>query len=315
MYILGGQGSQYFGMASSLYRDNAEFRHSMDRLNDICVSQHGLSVTSYLYDPARDLSDTCDNLAATNAAILMVQYSLSELLRAEGIRPDVLVGSSLGEFSATMLAGHVPVEKALGFVIEMAGLLESSLPPGGTLAVLGDRRTYEELPALHQHTEIASVNHDGHFVLSGEKAGLRLAADALKAHGLMTVLLPVNIAFHSSSLDRARDAVIDLAASLAFDVSTDPGAHPTVVSSTTANVMTSWKPEDCWNTLREPIAFTDALSAVPDAAESVYIDLTPASTLSTIMKTSHPSYRTYPIVTPFGTEATLLKTLRGDLLP
>lgn len=316
VYILGGQGSQYFGMASSLYQENAEFRRNMDRLDEVCVKQHGFSVTSYLYDPARGLGDPCDDLAVTNAAIVMLEYSLSELLRSEGVRPDVLVGSSLGEFSAMAIAGRISVETALGFVIEMARVLEKSLPPGGMLAVVGDRKVYHGLPVLHQHTEIASINHDRHFVLSGTTAGLRQATDALEARGQMVIPLPVKYAFHSTALDGVREEITRIGEALAFDAeSGGSDANPILVSSTTAEVTTSWQAEDCWHTLRRPISFTDALSAVPDATEALYIDLTPSSTLATIMKTSHPSYRTYPITTPFGGEPAALKKLCADVLP
>ncbi|MFE6775909.1 acyltransferase domain-containing protein [Streptomyces sp. NPDC057702] len=315
VYLLGGQGSQYFGMASSLYRDNVEFRRTVDRLDAVCTGRGERSVVDYLYDSGRGLSDPCDDLALSNAAIFMVEYALSELLRTEGLRPDVLVGSSLGEFSAMAIAGYVPAEAALGFVIEMAHLLEGRLRPGGMIAVLGDPRLYEELPVLHQHTEVASVNHDGHFVLSGEATGLRIATEALRDRGLITVALPVHFAFHSSALDGLRDPITELAASLTFDTTADPAVtRPLLISSTTTDVVKGWHPEDCWSTLRRPIAFTRALSAVPDAARAQYVDLTPSSTLAAIMKTSHPELRTHPVITPFGTEPARLESLRADLL-
>ncbi|MFT2016717.1 acyltransferase domain-containing protein [Streptomyces sp. 796.1] len=315
VYLLGGQGSQYFGMASTLYQESAEFRRSMDELDAVCSSRFGHSVTGYLYDPARTLSDPCDDLARSNAAIFMIEYSLSELLRSEGITPDVLVGSSLGEFSAMAIAGYVPAEAALGFVVEMAHLLKGSMRPGGMVAVLGDPRLYEELPALHQHTEMASINHANHFVLSGEAHGLRIATDLLKDRGLITVTLPVRYAFHSSALDGLRERITEAAASLVFDATpTVDAARPLLISSTTADAVKGWQAEDCWHTLRKPIAFTEALSAVPGAAEADFIDLTPSSTLAAIMKNSHPALRTYPVITPFGTEPARLATVRADLL-
>lgn len=316
VYLLGGQGSQYIGMAASLYEQNAEFRLSMDRLNAAILNHYGWSVTAGMYDPTRGIADTFDDLPMSNAAIFMVEYSLSAALAAEGLRPDVLVGSSLGEFSALAIAGHVAPEDGLRFVIDMALLLEANLPLGGMLAVLGDPRLHEELPILHQHTEVASVNHEGHFVLSGEPQGLERARVALKERGLMAVPLPVSRAFHSSALDTVREEVTALAMSFSFDMSagTSPTA-PVVVSATTGGILTKWTPEDCWNTLRRPISFTRSLAAVPGANEARYVDLTPSSTLSTIMKTSHRGYRTYPVITPFGSELTHMKALLADLLP
>ncbi|MFF2651025.1 acyltransferase domain-containing protein [Streptomyces sp. NPDC058045] len=315
VYLLGGQGSQYMGMASSLYEQNSEFRHNMGRLDAVCLDRYGWSPAAAMYDPSLGLNDAFDDLAKSNAAIFMVEYSLGAALAAEGLKPDVLVGSSLGEFGALAVAGHVAPEDGLRFVVDMALLLEKALPRGGMLAVLGDPRLYEELPILHQHTEVASVNHDGHFVLSGAPQGLERAAAALKERGLMAVPLPVSKAFHSSALDSVREEITALAESFAFDLSDGDSTAPLVVSSTTADVLTKWAPEDCWKTLRRPIGFTKSLAAVPGASEARYVDLTPSSTLSTIMKTSHRGYRTYPIITPFGTELAHIKTLLADLLP
>ncbi|MFD4018952.1 acyltransferase domain-containing protein [Streptomyces sp. SH5] len=314
VYLLGGQGSQYIGMASSLYEKNSEFRRTMDRLNAACLDRYGWSATAAMYDPSRGIADAFDDLPLSNAAIFMVEYSLGAALAAEGIRPDVLVGSSLGEFGALAVAGHVAPEDGLRFVVDMALLLEAKLPRGGMLAVLGDPRLHEELPILHQHTEVASVNHEGHFVLSGEPQGLERAGAALKERGIMAVPLPVTKAFHSSALDAVREEVTALASSFSFALpdGAAPSA-PVVVSSTTADVLTEWTPEDCWNTLRRPISFTRSLAAVPGASEARYIDLTPSSSLSTIMKTSHRGYRTYPIITPFGRELDHIEALSAGL--
>ncbi|MDT0269593.1 acyltransferase domain-containing protein [Streptomyces sp. DSM 44915] len=318
VYLLGGQGSQYFGMVSSLYQENTEFRRSMDRLDAAYRDRFGGSVLEYLYDPRRGLGDPQDDLPRSNAAILMVEYALAELLTSHGVRPDVLVGASLGEFTAMAIAGLAPVEDVLGFVVEAARLLLTAVPAGGMLTVLGNPGLFEELPALHQHTELASVNHDNHFVLSGDTGGLARAANVLKERGLMTVALPVRVPFHSSLLDRVREQVTELAArSLGFGATPaapHPGA-PVLVSSTTADVTPGWGAADCFEILRRPIAFTKALGAVPGAADARYVDLTPSSTLATLMKTSHRGHRGFPISTPFGTEPALLKAVLAELRP
>ncbi|WP_281269679.1 acyltransferase domain-containing protein [Phytoactinopolyspora halophila] len=308
IFLFGGQGSQYFGMALSLYRENAEFRRSMDWLNSVCQSRHGISVIDYIYDERRGMSEPCDDLALSNAAIFMIEYALSDVLRKDGVIPSRLIGCSLGEFVAMAVAGHISAERVLDFVVELARSAERYLPPGGMLAVLGDPGLYNSLPELRENTEIASVSHDRHFIVAGGSGGLRRAAQALDDRDVIAVMLPVRFAFHSSAMDSLRDVVSEVADSMAYD---EPAS--TVVSASTGGAITRFEPVDCWRTLRNPIAFTDAISSIPAAESYTYIDLTPSSTLATMMKSSHPEYVAYPIITPFGNELANLESIRSSL--
>ncbi|SOD64269.1 malonyl CoA-acyl carrier protein transacylase [Streptomyces zhaozhouensis] len=310
VFLCGGQGSQFFGMAASLHRENAAFRASADEWDAHCRERHGLAPLDYVHDPARGLGDPCDDLALTNAALFLTEYSLARALRADGIRPDVLVGASLGEFVALAVAGRVTPGDALDFLIGMAGVVTGRAPAGGMLAVLGDPALHATVPELREGTEIASVNHEGHFVLTGTTEGLAAAERALRERDLVTVSLPVRFPFHSAALDPLAGDVGRLAAALTV---APPAEGTTVISSATGQPVTELTPDHCWRALREPIAFTRALSSVPVAGGPVaYVDLTPSATLAAVMRVSHPDRKTYPVITPFGNERANLAQLGAD---
>src|SRR5699024_4786188 len=95
-FLLGGQGTQYFGMAHSLLDHDPVFRSTVKSLDGLVSERCERSVLDYLYDPGRGFGDRCDDLLMTNLGLLMVEYALAKSLEERGVRPEVIVGSSLG---------------------------------------------------------------------------------------------------------------------------------------------------------------------------------------------------------------------------
>src|SRR5690554_5651172 len=98
--MFAGQGSQYFGMGRELFDSHAAFRDCMIRLDGL-FAEAGLPKTlAEIYRPDRRPSHAFDDLRFTHPAILMIELSLLETARAEGLQPDVVLGASLGEYAA-----------------------------------------------------------------------------------------------------------------------------------------------------------------------------------------------------------------------
>jgi acyl transferase domain-containing protein len=302
VFLMGGQGTQYFGMARDLYVNAPAFRASLDRMDAYVRRIQGISVLDYVYDPKRGPADVCDDLPATSAAIVMIEVALFHELAVPGLRPSAVVGSSLGELAAMAALGYVDVGVVLDVVVDVARrLVRVAGASGGMLAVLGD-------PALHttalRGAEIASINHGGHFVLAGDAATLDAAERALGERGLVTARLPVRVAFHSAHIEAAREAVIAACRGMRFE-----RPDSILFSSALAARRTRCTPELCWEIVRSPIRFTDAVSAVPEAEDAVHVDLSPSSTLAAIMRGSHPGRVTRQVITPFHNEIGRLRSL------
>ena len=96
VFMFSGQGSQYFQMGRELFEKNETFRDWMIRLDDIPRHVSGKSVIEVLYSDVYGKGDRFDRTLLTHPAIFMVEYSLAETLVEAGVRPDMVLGVSLG---------------------------------------------------------------------------------------------------------------------------------------------------------------------------------------------------------------------------
>jgi putative acyltransferase len=198
VFLLGGQGSQYFGMARSLYEKDERFRALQEELDEIATLACGRSPLSYLHRSR--IGGPCDDLELTSLGLFMVEYGLAVRLRDHGLEPDIIVGASLGEFISLAVSGMADPHMALGFIARFTRAIPSVLPAGGMTAVLG---SLEAVTAAVKSDEVslASVNSAQHVVLSGKSSALADVSRRLAISGAICCELPVRYPFHSSACD------------------------------------------------------------------------------------------------------------------
>lgn len=200
-YVFPGQGSQFPGMAKDLYESDARARRMMDQADEIL----GFRLTDIMF------GGTDEDLRATKVTQPAVfVHSVCAALCAEGVAaPAMVAGHSLGEFSALVACGAVAFEDALRLVAKRAELMQQCCEqtPGAMAAVL--RLPDAEVEQICAETEglvvAANYNCDGQVVISGEKAAVERACEAMLAAGARRALpLPVGGAFHSPLMEPAR---------------------------------------------------------------------------------------------------------------
>src|SRR5690606_17031758 len=202
-----GQGSQSVGMGRELYAQHPRFREIIDRCDELAAPKLGLSLRELLFRGERGSNsqdnETLAQTALAQPALFMIEYALAEVLRGYGVVPSVLIGHSIGEYSAACVAGVFEMEAALELVIERGRLMQS-MPPGSMLAVrarpdaalgllAGDPDLLAQISlAAHNAPELSVVSGPSHAI--GHYA--RLAAE----HGLESQALHTSHAFHSSMM-------------------------------------------------------------------------------------------------------------------
>lgn len=300
VFLLGGQGTQYFGMARSLLDEDAVFRSTMHELDRLAADRCGRSVLEYLYAPGRGFGDRCGDLLMTNLGLFLVEYSLARSLDDHGVRPDLLVGSSLGEFIAVAVAGHVPVTDVLDFLCELSDCVVRTMPPGGMVAVLAGLDQFREVVKPSADITIASVNSDRHFVISADVAALDRARRAMVAQDVLHQDLPVDFAFHSPAVNVMNSELRELGKRMHLQLSDSTSR---IYSSRTCSLITEVSAETCRQVIRGPIRFTETVARIPAYRSHRYVDLSPSSSLAAILHSSLPGADTLPVITPFNTES------------
>lgn len=198
-FVFPGQGAQYSGMAKDLYDAYAEARTIMQRANDIL----GFSITDVMFEGSdEDLRQT----RVTQPAIFLHSIVASKLMTT--LRPDMVAGHSLGEFSALVAAGAIDWEDGLRLVSQRAQAMQEAceIVPGTMAAVLGmpDDKVAEVCDSVEDVVVAANFNCPGQVVISGSQSGVEQACKALKEAGAKRALkLPVGGAFHSPLMQPA----------------------------------------------------------------------------------------------------------------
>lgn len=308
--MFSGQGSQHYQMGRALFEDNETFRTSMVRLDERVRNATGLSVIEAVYSDERSKSDPFDRTLLTHPAIFMVEVSLAEALIQEGVRPDMVLGASLGSFAAAAVAGCIETEDALMAVVRQAIALEESCEPGAMTAVLAERSLFDE-QIFRGCSALAAVNFSSHFVVSARRAELEGIEAVLKRRKVGYQRLPVKFAFHSPWIDSARAPFVSFVRS----VRRNPGRLPLVCCDQTA-VLSGISEDYLWDVVRRPIRFPETVARLEEQGARRYIDAGPGGTLATFLKYTLPASTgsaVFPILTPFGTDRRNLAAVAAAL--
>ncbi len=194
-FLFTGQGSQYVGMAQQLYDIQTVFRENCDRCFKILQSYLDKSIVGENQEsPLQEFDFNIDRTQYTQPLLFTIEYSLAQMWLSWGIKPDVVMGHSIGEYVAACIAEVFSLEDALKLVSARGKLMQDILENGAMLAVFCDQEKIDFV--LNKNINIAAYN-GSHIVLSGLQDDINHIAKKLESSKIKTQLLNVTHAFHS----------------------------------------------------------------------------------------------------------------------
>jgi bacillaene synthase trans-acting acyltransferase len=297
VFVFSGQGSQYYRMGLSLHEQDPLFREQLERLNALAASLGVPGVVDAVF--AGQLSDSFDRTLLTHPAIFIFEYALALRLMAGGVKPDVVLGASMGTFAAATVAGCMDERTALRAVIAQAQALETHCAPGGMVAILDKPALQSSERFLDDRSELAAIHFDKHFVVAAQAADTAAIETELKQRGMTHQRLAVSYAFHSRWIDDARVPFLSAIA----DLSLQPARIPLACCMRADPAAGSLTREDLWYMARKPIRFFDTVARLDAQGPFRYIDVGPSGTMATFLKYALPGGSAsiaQPILTPFG---------------
>lgn len=308
VWMFSGQGSQYFNMGRDLYQADPVFRETMNRCDETVRRLRPEPLLEVLYPSVvKDRFADFIDLDHTHPALFAVQYSLAQTLMHRGLKPDLLLGYSLGELVAVVVGGALSLEAALASLLDQARLLTTSAEPGAMLAVLDSPEIWDSRHPLFADTWVAARNAPRHFVLSGPPAALDRIQRHFQARDIVCQLLPVPVAFHSPWIDAVERPFRERIQWLKLEALSYP-----LVSSALVAQLTRLPPGFFWEVIRQPVRFQETVAWLEGRGAATYVDLGPFGTLATFLKynlnSASPS-RAYPIMTPFRRSGDPLRRL------
>ncbi|KAE8152732.1 hypothetical protein BDV25DRAFT_127719 [Aspergillus avenaceus] len=264
-FVFTGQGVFYAGLARQLYELNADFRNDIKHMDRLVTD---LTFPSIL--PAVEGKCNTEDASPLVAQLTLVcvQMALARYWESLGVRPNVVIGHSLGEYAALNAAGVLSTADTIYLVGRRARLLEEHTTPNthGMIAVKGSvdelRRT-SGLPTF----DLACINSPTETVLSSSKDNIKQLERALNGAGFKFRVLDLPYAFHSSQLDPILEEFETISSPTVFNSPRIP-----VMSPLLGEVITT---DGIFNAAylarhaRETVNFTDA---VRNALEGGFMD-------------------------------------------
>lgn len=312
-FMFPGVGDQYVNMAKRLYLSERTFREHLDRCFELVKTHAGIDLCNLLYpatetgggaaDPADgpapglDLRKMLDRtgirsegasqqLAETivvHPLMFAVEYSLARLWIAWGIKPQALIGYSIGEYVAACIAGVLQLEDALRLVIARAQLIQQ-LPNGAMTAV--PLSEHEIIPMLGDDLFVAAVNAPSLCVVSGPQPAILSFEKKLAEREIVSRRISTTHAFHSKMIEPFSAEYQTVLASVTLK-------HPSIpyISNVTGTWITDEQAVDPEYWVRhscQAVRFADGIGQLWKTPGRVLLEVGPGNSLSSFAL-QHPS--------------------------
>ncbi|HGD2033524.1 TPA: ACP S-malonyltransferase [Streptococcus agalactiae] len=295
-FLFAGQGAQKLGMARDLYETFPIVKETFDKASHVL----GYDLRELI---DKDL-DKLNQTKYTQPAILTTSTAIYRLILKEiGLRPDMVAGLSLGEYSALVASGAIRFEDAVVLVARRGQLMEAAAPAGSgkMVAVLNaDRQIIEDAYKKASQFGIvspANYNTPKQIVIGGESIAVNAAVEELKQQGVKR-LIPLNVSgpFHTALLKPASQKLSDVLDKVHFSVSEIP-----VIGNTEAQIM---KKDDIKSLLArqvmEPVRFDESIETMKKMGMTQVVEIGPGKVLSGFLKKIDSSLSVYSVEDKIG---------------
>jgi [acyl-carrier-protein] S-malonyltransferase len=290
-----GQGSLAVGMGQEIATAMPEAMDVFERASEAA----GMDLKRLCFEaPEEELVET----EVQQPALVTASLAVLAAIRARGVKPDFVVGHSVGEFAALAAAGALRVEEAVALVRErgLAMAEAARTNPGSMAAILGlEDEAVERICRRILNVWPANYNCPGQIVVSGEDPAVDEACEAAEEEGARrAVKLRVSGAFHSPLVARAADRLRPALERAKFAEPTAP-----FMSTVTARIETARRMRPLLlEQLTAPVRFTHAAQALVREGVHTFVEVGPGNVLSGLLKRIDRNAKTISVSSPESLE-------------
>lgn len=278
-FLFSGQGAQKLGMARDLYEKYDIVKSTFNRASELL----GYDLRALIDNDEIKLNET----KYTQPAILTTSVAILYLLEENGVKPDVVAGLSLGEYSALVASGALSFEDAVVLVSKRGQYMTEAAPTGSgkMVAVMNTESTLieETCQKASQYGIVSPANYNtpGQIVIGGEVAAVDAAVNLLKEAGVRKMIeLKVSGPFHTAILKPASEKLAKELSNVEFAKFELP-----LISNTTAKVMKNEEVKALLTRqVMEPVRFYESIHTMQTLGIERFIEVGPGKVLSGFIK-------------------------------
>jgi len=287
-FLFPGQGSQYAGMGQTLVRAYDCARQVFEEADEAL----GFALSKLCFEGPEEQLKLTEN---TQPALLTVSVAALRVLEEKGVKPDVVAGHSLGEYSALVAAGCLTFRDALRLVRSRGRYMQEAVPPGvGAMAALlklPEGKLEEILAAAAQGEVVspANLNSPDQIVIAGHAGAVARAAELAKAAGAKrAVMLPVSAPFHCSLMEPAQQRLkADLEA-----VEFAPLKAPLINNWQAKVIQTGAEArEGLYQQVPNPVRWAESMRTLHSLGVDRTVEVGAGSVLTNLLKSAAPEIR------------------------
>ncbi|WP_079013354.1 phthiocerol type I polyketide synthase PpsB [Mycobacterium tuberculosis] len=262
VFVYSGRGSQWAGMGRQLLADEPAFAAAVAELEPVFVEQAGFSL--------RDVIATGKELVGIEQiqlGLIGMQLTLTELWRSYGVQPDLVIGHSMGEVAAAVVAGALTPAEGLRVTATRSRLMAPLSGQGG-MALLGlDAAATEALIADYPQVTVGIYNSPRQTVIAGPTEQIDELIARVRAQNRFASRVNIEVAPHNPAMDALQPAMRSELADLT-------PRTPTIgiISTTYADLHTQpvFDAEHWATNMRNPVRFQQAIASAGSGADGAY---------------------------------------------
>jgi acyl transferase domain-containing protein/acyl carrier protein len=269
VWVFSGQGSQWAGMGADLLETEPVFADTVASIEPLIAQESGFSVTE-----AMSAFETVTGIDRVQPTLFAMQVALATTMASYGVRPGAVIGHSMGEVAAAVVAGSLPLQDGVRVICRRSKLLGRLSGSGAMASVeLPEQRVRDELTSRGiDDVVVAVVASPQTTVIGGETQTIRELVAAWEQREVMAREVAVDVASHSPKVD---PILVDMADALA-DLAPRRPAIP-FYSSTQYDprALPPCDPDYWVDNLRQMVRFSAAVQAALEDGYRVFAELSP----------------------------------------